>query len=58
MGEYVSGDWPAYYSWSEALDEPPHGAQGAHEAADDAICQMYHGMSRAEWDTLPPPPDS
>lgn len=48
------GDWfDPGLTFAEAVAEPPHGRVGATEAADEAVCQLYHGMSRAEWDALP-----
>jgi hypothetical protein len=42
-------------TFAEALAARPRGAVGAHEATDEAHCQTYHGMSRAEWDAAPEP---
>lgn len=42
-----------YGCFLAVLAEPPHGRVGANDAVEEAVCQRYHGMSRAEWNALP-----
>lgn len=61
MGEYVGCLDPCgstacaqYGCFTAALTEEAHGRVGDTEGVAEVTCQRIHGMSKAEYDALPP----